>query len=161
VAQLGRAQQPQRRGQPERQQLERDRRHDPVDDLVRRRDHDEPLGRRRDDLLARMRAAAALDQPALGVDLVGAVDRDVEPLELLERLDLDPQRARRDLGRDGGRHAADVQLPRRERRQHRRDRRAGAEPDLVAVAHQLRRRLGRRALLGIAISHRRRSGRRR
>ena len=28
-------------------------------------------------------------------------------------------------------------------------------PDPVAVAHQLRRRLGRRALLGVAVSHRR------
>ena len=51
------------------------------------RDHHEAVGRRRDDLLARVRAAAALDEPAVGVDLVGAVDRDVEPVELLERLD--------------------------------------------------------------------------
>ena len=120
-------------GEPEREQLERDRRPDRVDDLVASGDHDEAVGRRGDDLLARVRAAAALDEPAVGLDLVGAVDRDVEPVELLERLDREPERARRDLGRDRGRDAADVEPARGERRQQVGDRRAGAEPDPVAV----------------------------
>jgi hypothetical protein len=36
-------------------------------------------------------AAAALDQPAVACDLVGSVDRDVEPFELLEGYDVDPE----------------------------------------------------------------------
>ena len=44
----------------------------------------------RDDLLARVRAPAALDQPRPGGDLVGAVDRDVELVERLERLHREP-----------------------------------------------------------------------
>ena len=49
-----------------------------VDRLARVGDDDEALGRRGDDLLAQVGAAAALDQPAVGRHLVGAVDRDVE-----------------------------------------------------------------------------------
>ena len=66
---------------------------DRVDGLGRVGDDDEALGGRGDDLLARVRAAAALDEPAVGRDLVGAVDRDVEPVEALERLDRDPELA--------------------------------------------------------------------
>jgi len=155
VAQLGRAERVQRRRQPERQQLERDRRADPLDHLVARGDHDEARSRRRDDLLARVCAPAALDEPAVGIDLVGAVDRDVERVELLERLDVDPERARRHLGGDRGRHAADRQPAGRQHRQQRRDRRARPQPHPVAVAHERRRRLGRGALLRDAVSHRR------
>ena len=50
-----------------------------LDRLARVGDHDEALGGRGDDLLAQVGAAAALDQPAVGRHLVGAVDRDVEP----------------------------------------------------------------------------------
>ena len=96
-------------------QLERDRGADLSDRLGRVGDHDEPLGRRGDDLLARVGAAAALDQPAVGGDLVGAVDRDVEAVEAVELLDLDPElraparwsrpRSRRSGSRPRGRRA--------------------------------------------------------
>ncbi len=49
-----------------------------LDELVRRDDDDEALGRRRDGLLARVRRAAPLHDPTRRRDLVGAVDRDVE-----------------------------------------------------------------------------------
>ena len=62
-------------------QLERDRRRDPLHGLRRVGDDDEALGGGGDDLLARVGAAAALDQPAVGRDLVGAVDREVEAVE--------------------------------------------------------------------------------
>src|SRR4051794_1049391 len=83
-----------------------------------------PPGPRHADLLARVGAAAALHQPAVGSDLVGAVDRDVEPVELLEGLDAEPELARHPLrgGRRGD--AAQPQPPRGERRQEVRDRRA-------------------------------------
>ena len=51
--------------------------------------------RGRDDLLARVGAAAALDQPVVRGDLVGAVDRDVEAVEPVEGLHRDAELARR------------------------------------------------------------------
>ncbi len=78
---------PERRGDAERQDLHRHRRREPVDRLVGGADDDEAVRGRRDHLLAHVRPAAALDDPAVGSDLVGAVDHDVEPLERLERLD--------------------------------------------------------------------------
>ena len=98
-AQLGVAELAQSRRQPEGVQLERDRGADLRDRLRRVGDHDEPVGRRGDDLLARVRAAAALDQPAVRGDLVSAVDRDIEAVEPVELLDRDAERARLILGR--------------------------------------------------------------
>jgi hypothetical protein len=46
--------------------------------LLGRGDHDEAPGGRGDDLLARVGGPAALDQPSVRVDLVGAVDGYVE-----------------------------------------------------------------------------------
>ena len=155
VAQLGLAEQRQRRGDPERQQLERHRWHDRVDDLVARGDHDEAVGRRRDDLLARVRAAAALDEPEVGRDLIGAVDRDVEAGELLERLDHEPERACGDLGGNRRGDAAQSQPALRQRRQQVRDGRARAEADPAPVLDERSRRLGRDTLLGGGVSHRR------
>ena len=66
------------------------------------------VGRGGDDLLAQVGAAAALDQPAVGGDLVGAVDRDVEPLQAVEVLDRDAELARLFLGGDRGGDAADA-----------------------------------------------------
>ena len=104
--------------------------------------------RRGDDLLPQVGAAAALDQPAVGRDLVGPVDRDVEALEAAELLDRDAQPPRLFLGRDRGRDAADaVEAARGERRQQVGDRRAGAEPDRHSVLHELGGGLGGEALL--------------
>ena len=156
VAQLGLAERAQRRRDPERQQLERHRRPERVDDLVARGDHHEAVGRGRDDLLARVRAAAALDDPVVGIDLVGAVDRDVEPVELLERLDREPERARGDLGGDRGGDAAQPSARARASAGS-----SGATVEPVPSPTRLPssisadRRLGRGALLGVAVSHRR------
>ena len=43
-------------------------------------DHDHAVRRRRDDLFAQQRAAAALDQVAARIDFVGAVDGQIEPV---------------------------------------------------------------------------------
>src|SRR6266511_4926164 len=53
---------------------------------------------------------AALDKPAVRCDLVGAVDRDVEPVERLELLDSEAQVARGTVGGRRGRDAADAQF---------------------------------------------------
>ena len=66
-------------------QLERDRRPDTVDELVGGDDHHEAVGGGSDELLPRVRAAAALHDPAVRRHLVGAVDRDVEARERIGR----------------------------------------------------------------------------
>ena len=66
------------RAQAEGEQLQRHRRAERADRLARVGDDDEAPRRRGDDLLALVGGPAALDQPAVGGDLVGAVDRDVE-----------------------------------------------------------------------------------
>ena len=73
-----------RRHGRERKQLERQRRPQPVDQLVGGSDDDEATGGGSDDLFAGVGSAAALDQPAVGVDLVGAVDRQVETGDRIE-----------------------------------------------------------------------------
>ena len=54
-------------------------------------DHDELLGAHLHHLLAQQRAAAALDQVEVRVDLVRAVDGDVEAAELVERRQRDAE----------------------------------------------------------------------
>jgi hypothetical protein len=76
--------------QAERLQLQRNRRRDPLDALVGRRDDDEAVASSRDDLLACVGPAAALDEPGVGRDLVGAVDGDVQPVALAEALERRP-----------------------------------------------------------------------
>src|SRR5207247_7231343 len=105
------------RCEPVAQELERDRRRELLDELVVRGDHDEAVRGRDDDLLSRMRAAAALDEPARAGDLVGAVDRDVEPVEPLERLDREPESASPLLGLRRGRDAAKIEAAAGEGRQ--------------------------------------------
>ena len=98
-----------------------------------------------------MGAAAALDQPAVGGDLVGAVDRDVEPVEPVERLDRDA-RARAPDSSVATEVATQriVELARGERRQQMGDGRARPEPDHHAVGDQLGGGLGGDALLVVA-----------
>ena len=81
VAELDVAEGGERGGETVLEQLERDRRANRLDELVRRHDHDEPLGGPGDDLLPRVRPSASLDEPAVARDLVGAVDREVETRE--------------------------------------------------------------------------------
>src|SRR5205823_707283 len=94
VAQLRGRDGGQRRVDAEGQELKRYRRRERLDELVGRGDDDEALRGGGDDLLARVRGAAALDQPAVGRDLVGAVDGDVEPGQALEGDDVQAELAR-------------------------------------------------------------------
>ena len=71
--------------------LERDGRAQSPDNFVGRRDDHEPVGGRRDDLLAQVRAVPPFDGPAVVGDLVGAVDREVETVELVEGFHRDAQ----------------------------------------------------------------------
>ena len=119
-----------------------------LDRLRRVGDHDEALGRRGDDLLARVGAAAALDQPAVRGDLVGAVDRDVEPVEPVERLDRDARarapapRSRARWRRSGSSSSRAASAGSRWATVE-----PGAEPDHHPVLDQLGGRLGGGALL--------------
>src|SRR2546421_6143823 len=140
----------QRAPHAEAHQLERNGRPELADGLLLRGDHDEDLRRRRDYLLARQRSASALHEPRTGVDLVGAVDRDVQIAQLVEVRQLEPQRKRGPFGRGRGRGAAHVrQPPLGDRRQQVRDRRARAEADAHPVLHHLGRRLRGVALVAL------------
>ena len=48
-------------------------------------DHDHAIRGRRHDLFAQQRAAAALDEVEIGIDFVGAIDRQIEPVDLIQR----------------------------------------------------------------------------
>lgn len=80
---------PQGRLGAEGEKLERNWWREPLYALVRRRDHDEAIGRRGHHLLARVRGAAALDQPAVRSDLIRAVDGQIQSVELVERVDVE------------------------------------------------------------------------
>ncbi len=136
-----------RRGEPELEQLERYRAVDRRHRLRRVGDDDEAIGRCGDELLAGVRGAASLHEPAVGSDLIGAVDRDVEAVDLVERLDPQPELRCRLLGARGRCDASDVELAPGERGQQVRHCRARAEPDGHPVFHELRRGLGREPLL--------------
>ncbi len=78
--------QPHRRHQSEAHHLDRQREQaERRDQLALVGDHHHPVRRRGHDLLAQQRAAAALDHAQLIVDLVGAVDRQIELRRLVER----------------------------------------------------------------------------
>jgi predicted peroxiredoxin len=93
-----------------------------------------------------VRGSAALHDPAVGGDLVGTVDGDVQPGDSLERLDGETEGTRLLLRAHRRRNKAERQASRREGGEEVRDRRAGAEPDGHAVFDELGGRLGRVAL---------------
>ena len=66
-------------------------------------------GGRRHDLFAQQRAAAALDQRQIGIDLVGAVDGQIELRRLVERRQRHAEFQAKRRGALGGRHADDLQ----------------------------------------------------
>ena len=140
VAQLDLTQPGKGRGEPEGEQLQGHRRAQLRHRLARVDDHHEALRGRGDDLLAQVGPATALDEPAVRGHLVGAVDRDVEALEALEGLDLDPQPAGRILGRRRGGYAADPgESAFGQRRQQVGDGGAGAQADPHSVLDHGRR----------------------
>jgi hypothetical protein len=104
------AKEPHRDRQRERDHLDRERRTlaEPAHELGLVGDDHHPPGGRRDHLLAQVRASQALDQVQRRVDLVGAVDHDIELGDVREREERDPPLAAA-LGRRGGRgHAGDI-----------------------------------------------------
>ena len=152
VAKPGLAEPLERRGEPERDELERDRRSQPVDELVRGDDHDEAIGCRRDDLLPRVGAAATLHEPGVGRELVGPVDGDVESSEAAVECDeLEPDGARSSLGLRRRGDAAQVEVAGSERRKEVRDGRSGAEADRHPVFDQLCGCLGGQPLLALDV----------
>ena len=65
----------------------------------------------RHDLLARHGAATPLDHPQRGIDLVGAIEQEIEPPDLLEASDGETQRGRQIVrGLAGGDAAKDQSL---------------------------------------------------
>ena len=133
------------------EQLERDGRRQPLDELVGGDDHDEAVRRRRHRLLARVSRSAALDEPPVRRDLVApsmAMSSREEPrhrrtarraCRALARRARSPATWRRTAARDCA-----LRVPEAER-----DRRAGSEPDEHPVLDQLRRRLGGDLLLPV------------
>ena len=113
---------------PEAEDLERHRRVQRLDELVRGGDDDEAPRRGGDDLLARVGGAAALDEPAGGVDLVGPVDRDVQLAEGVERLDVESERPGGLLGGRRRGRAAQGQAALGERREQEGDRQPVPRP---------------------------------
>ena len=96
--------------QRERDHLDRERRAlaEPAHELRLVGDDHHPPGGRRDHLLAQVRASQPLDQVERRVDLVGAVDHEVELGDVLEREERDPQLVAPRGRRSGGGHAGDV-----------------------------------------------------
>ena len=141
-----------RRRDPERKQLERNRRRDIVDELVRRDDDDEALGRRRHDLLARVGAAASLYDPAVACDLVGAVHCDIEASELRargERLDAKAQGDCHRFRLRRGRDTFDLEISGGEGAEEMPSGRSCAETDRHSVVDQRCRRFSGELLFAL------------
>jgi hypothetical protein len=85
--------------------------------------------------------------------LIGAVDRDVQPFETLERLDVHPEGARHRRRPRGGCDAPDGEAAFGEGGNEEFDGRTGAQAYGHAVLHQLRRGAGYRELLTLLIGH--------
>src|SRR5689334_21948118 len=149
VAQRGWADPAHGGAQPEGQELERYWSVQRRDRLGGVGDNDEPVRGPGHDLLPGVRAAAALDQPAVRGDLVGAVDGDVEPVDARDVFDPQAQLTRRVLStrRRGG--AEDVEGSFGQGREQKRHGRAGAKPDGHAALDQLRGRFRSDLLLSL------------
>ena len=110
-------------------------------------DHQHPFRRRSgDDLLAQQRAAAALDQAELRVDLVGAVDIEVELGLVVECHQRDAELARELGGPLRGGHADDLEAAADllgKQADEMLGRAPAAEPELHARLDLSHRRLGR------------------
>ena len=153
VTELNWTESPQGRGQPEGEKLERDRRRERLHELVRRRDHHEALRRRSHDLLPGVGGTASLYEPACRIDLVGSVDGDVEPVEVLERLDQQAEISCPLLRLGGGRDAADLEALGCKSRKEEGDRRARAESDRHSFLDEPSCFLRRGALLALLSAH--------
>src|SRR3954447_6154246 len=105
-------------------------------------DHYHAIRRRGDDLLAQQRAAATLDQVERSVEFVRAIDREVQPVDLLQRGQRNAAPCRIRAGCFRCRHADHFQSranPFAQELNEMLRRRAGAETELHAVLHLLER----------------------
>ena len=139
--------QPHRRQQPEAHNLDGKRKDaERADQLALVGDHHHAVGRGGDDLLAQQRAAAALDQPKLIVDLVGAIDGEIEMRRLVERGERDVEPLGLGARRIGGGDAEHVQAladALAERGDEACRGRAGAKPKPHPVLDEIERGAGR------------------
>src|SRR5262249_844754 len=120
--------------------------------------YDETVGRGFDDLLTQQRTAQPFDQVQRRVDLVGAVEREIEPRALVQRRDLHPKLASQRSDRIRCRHADDIAQPAilqrlRQSPQHVCGRRAGAQAKRHTALDILKRMLGGLALVAFEIDH--------
>src|SRR5690606_37390833 len=148
------------RGPAERHDLDRQRRllAEALNQLAVVHDDDELPGGGRHDLLPQQRAAQAFDQVEPGIDLVGAIHREIQPRPLLERDERDAERRRALGGVPRRRHAGDIlqcaiAQPLAEQFEEMPDGRAGAEAEHHAVLDPIQRPLGRSPLEGFTIAH--------
>ncbi len=121
-------------------------------------DHDHAIRRRRHDLFAQQRAAAALDDVKSRIDLVRAIDGQIEPVDVVQRRQRDAAALRVGTGRLRGRHADDLKSgadPLTKKFDKVPGGRAGAEAELHAVAYMLER-AGRRLPFQFVHGHARR-----
>lgn len=117
-------------------------------------DHDdEPRAHLGDQLLPRLSTAAALGEVEVGVDLVRAVDGDVESPDVVGRDDLHPERRGELVGTDGGGRADDLQAHLAERLDRMGHGRSGSQADPHAIGDQSRR-LSPCRFLGLVLGHR-------
>src|SRR5581483_6959403 len=113
-----------------------------VDELLVADEHDAAAGRGGDDLLADECATPALDEVQARIDLVGAVERGRDLVDVGEARERDAELARERGGRLRGGHAGhpEARADALAERAHELDRRApGPEADDVAVVHVLER----------------------
>ena len=126
-----------------------------VDPLVLGDDRHPPLGDAGDDLLAEQRAPPPLDHPKLGVDLVGAVDVEIERRDVVDVPERHAHLASQFGGRLAGRHGDEFEMlvpdALAQPTEHQRGRRSGPQPNGHPRLDQLGRRSRRPSLRGIII----------
>jgi hypothetical protein len=134
---------PLRRRQPERNYLHgQGKTAEDIDPFGIVGDHDHAIRRRRHDLLPQQRAAAALDQVERGIEFVGAIDGEIEPVDLVERGQGDLALLRLNASNLRGRYADHAQPtgnPLAQQFDKMLRGRTGAEPQLHAILHMLQR----------------------
>ena len=128
-------------------------RSEPVDELGLVNHHDEALTHLCDEFLAGMSTATALGEIEFGVDLVCAIDDDVECADVVGGDDVYSERHREFLGTDRCCSADDVEGLVAQRSDRVSDRGAGAESDAHAALDQIGR-LSAGGFLRLVLGHR-------
>src|SRR5450631_773438 len=134
---------PPRRGQAERNDLDWQRKAaENLDPFGIIGDHDHAIRRRGHDLFAQQCAATALDEVERGIDFIRAIDRQIEPIDVIERGQRNAAAHGIGAGRLRRRHADDVEPganPFAQQLDKMLRGRTGAEAELHAVGHEFER----------------------